>query len=59
MLKRFGASLALSLALVVFGAPTLQADTLHCTGCTYNGSVREADGSTTHHFTCRECHIDP
>lgn len=59
MIKRFGASLALSLALVVFGAPTLSASTLHCTGCTYDGSVRERDGSTTHYFTCDECHIDP
>lgn len=59
MFKRFAASLALSLAMVVFGAPTLQADTLHCTGCTYDGAFISRDGSVTYFFTCDECHIDP
>jgi hypothetical protein len=59
MFKRFAASLVFSLALVAFGAPSLHASTLHCTGCTYDGSVRNSDGSTTHYFTCDECHIHP
>lgn len=56
MLKRFAASLALSLALVAFGAPAASAQTVHCTGCTYEGSFRDENGDTWHVFACDECH---
>jgi hypothetical protein len=58
MLKRFFASLALSLALVAFGAPALRADVLHCTGCTYEGSFEDEYGDTWDVYECDECHID-
>lgn len=57
-LKRFAASLALSLGLLFAAQPLLAQDVLHCTGCEYLGSFDDQNGDTWHVFLCDECHID-
>jgi hypothetical protein len=57
MLKRFAASVALSLSLVAVAAPSLHAYIIHCTGCVYVGSGVDEFGAYDEYW-CRECHVD-
>lgn len=56
-LKKFVASLALSLAAVAVATPTLKAAELICWGCTYMGSGWDSELGFYDEYWCDGCVI--
>jgi hypothetical protein len=57
-LKRFAASLALSLALLFTAQPVLAQRVFHCIHCEYLGTFYDSNGDAWDLYDCYECHFD-
>ena len=57
-LKRFIASLALSLALLFAARPVLAQGVFHCDYCEYLGTFHDSNGDTWDLYDCYGCQFD-